>query len=72
MKNRIVQVCNFSAIVVFLLCLLAGIWVLSVTRFKANEDGIFTGIGLYFLGKAFFVGPMLLIASNTLKTTQPN
>ena len=72
MKNRIVQICNFSAIVAFLLCLLAGIWILSATGFKSNEDGIFTGIGLYFLGKTFFVGPILLLASNTLMTTQPN
>jgi hypothetical protein len=25
-----------------------------------------TGIGLYFIGKAFFVGPMLLVAAERL------
>lgn len=46
------------------LCLLAGIWVLSIVGFETSKDNaISTGIGIYFIGKAFFVGPLLIITS---------
>ena len=50
-----------SAVLAFLLCLVGGLWIL----FHANgkDDAVWMGIGLYFVGKAFFVGPMLLVAA---------
>ncbi|MEM2368646.1 MAG: hypothetical protein QXQ50_10485, partial [Candidatus Bathyarchaeia archaeon] len=46
-----------SGILAFLLCFGAGIWVLSSTGFTN------IGLGLYFIGKAFFVGPLLIICA---------
>ena len=48
----------YSAILAFVLCLAAGLWLLIFSGFDTS-DPIATGIGLYFVGKAFFVGPML-------------
>jgi hypothetical protein len=54
------------AITAFIFCLGAGFWILTKTGFDHGNDAIATGIGLYFIGKAFFVGPMLLIAARKL------
>ena len=53
----------FTAIISFIFCLVAGIWILTETGFDHGNDATSTAIGLYFIGKAFFVGPMLYIAS---------
>ena len=45
-------------------CLLGGVWILAKVGFDAKNDVTSTGIGLYFVGKAFFVGPMLWIAAD--------
>jgi hypothetical protein len=51
----------------FLFCLVGGVWILTTTGFKPKgDDAVWTGIGLYFIGKAFFVGPMLLVAAGQL------
>ncbi len=52
-------VCGIIASIV---CLAAGIWILRYTGFK-KDDVLATGIGIYFVGKAFFVGPMLIITA---------
>jgi hypothetical protein len=44
------------------LCFAGGLWILIYGGFD-RDDPIGTGIGLYFLGKAFFVGPTLLLLS---------
>lgn len=54
------------AILAFVFCLAAGLWILTKTGFDRGNDAISAGIGLYFIGKAFFVGPMLLIAARKL------
>jgi len=54
------------ATVAFVFCLAAGLWILTKTGFNHGDDAIPTGVGLYFIGKAFFVGPMLLIAARKL------
>ena len=38
-----------------------GLWVLGRTGLDHGNEAVSTGISLYFIGKAFFVGPMLLI-----------
>lgn len=55
-----------AAVVAFLLCLIAGLWILFNVGFKSRGDAVWTGIGLYFVAKAFFVGPMLLVAAEQL------
>jgi len=55
-----------AAILASLFCLVAGLWILCQVGFKFKDDAVWTGIGLYFVGKAFFVGPMLLIAAEQL------
>jgi hypothetical protein len=47
----------------FAFCLLGGLWILRRACFGSKNDIVDTGIGFYFVGKAFFVGPMLLLAA---------
>lgn len=58
--------CAACAAVAFVFCLGAGLWILTKTGFDRGNDAVAAGIGLYFIGKAFFVGPMLLIAARKL------
>ena len=56
-----------AAVVAFLFCLIGGLWILCHVGFKSSDDNaVWTGLGLYFVGKAFFVGPMLLVAAEHL------
>jgi hypothetical protein len=52
-----------AAVISFVLCLGAGLWILTKTGLTRGNDVVSVGLGLYFVGKAFFVGPMLLLAS---------
>lgn len=52
-----------AAAVSFLACLSGGVWLLAAEGFVTGDGAISTAIGLYFVGKAFFVGPMLLAAA---------
>ena len=52
-----------SGLLAFALCLAGGLWILSKVGFNHGDDVMSTGIGLYFIGKAFFVGPMLILAA---------
>lgn len=45
-----------SGILAFILCLAAGLIVIIT-----SPGWLWVGIGLYFIGQAFFVGPMLII-----------
>jgi len=54
---------GLCALLAFALCFGAGLWILTKTGLDHGNDAVSTGIGLYFLGKAFFVGPMLAIAA---------
>jgi len=63
MKEKIRRAGIVSAGIAFLFCLSGGLWILTKAGFDHGDDAISTAIGLYFIGKAFFVGPMLLIAS---------
>ena len=59
---------KLSGVLSFVLCLAAGLWVLASVGFDTNgDDGVWTGMGLYFVGKAFFVGPMLILAARQLE-----
>ncbi len=54
----------WAAALSFLLCIAGGLWILTSVGFKHDgDDAVWTGLGLYFMGKAFFVGPMLLLAA---------
>lgn len=63
MAKEINKLWLFSSIMAFVLCLTGGIWILANIGFDFNDDATSTGIGLYFIGKAFFVGPMLYITA---------
>lgn len=47
-------------------CLLGGLWILLQVDFSKSDDMLAKAIGFYFVGKAFFVGPMLLAANRHL------
>ena len=57
-------VARIAAILAFVFCLAGGAWIL--THAKDKDDAVWIGLGLYFVGKAFFVGPMLLVAAEQL------
>ena len=61
---------KIAAILAFVFCFVGGlIVILSAFGILFNEEGfIWAGVGLYFIGKSFFVGPMLLIASRAVQT----
>lgn len=63
MKSIIQKTGYIAAVISFILCCGAGLWILSKTGLNRGNDVVAAGIGLYFIGKAFFVGPMLLLVS---------
>ena len=54
---------RIGAVLAFAFCLLGGLWILSRCSFSSKDDVLATAIGFYFVGKAFFVGPMLWLAA---------
>ena len=50
----------------FFFCLVGGLWILKSAKFGEGGDALAIAIGFYFVGKAFFVGPMLLVAAAQL------
>ena len=47
----------------FVFCMGGGLWILTKVGLNHNDDAVSTGLGLYFIGKAFFVGPTLIITA---------
>jgi hypothetical protein len=62
---------RIGAILSFAFCLLGGLWILSRGNFASKDDTLGIAIGFYFVGKAFFVGPMLWLAAGK-HCTEPN
>ena len=56
--RKLIVVC---ALLAFVFCLGGGLWILGKTGLNHGDDAVSAGIGLYFIGKAFFVGPMLIV-----------
>jgi hypothetical protein len=63
MKTNLRILGRIGAVLAFLFCLLGGLWILRDCWLGHKDDALAMGIGLYFVGKAFFVGPMLWLAS---------
>jgi hypothetical protein len=59
---------RIMAALAFLFCLSGGLWIL--VKASGKEDALFVGMGLYFVGKAFFVGPMLWVTAENSKTRE--
>jgi len=55
---------RIGAVLSFLFCITGGIWLLAAAGFNRKDDALSTAIALYFIGKAFFVGPMLWLAAD--------
>jgi len=63
---------RLAAVLSFLFCLAGGLFILIHANYAdARHEPMTVGIGLYFLGKAFFVGPMLLAAAERLAGAGP-
>lgn len=59
---------TIAAAIAFLLCLVGGLVVIcSACGLLDDDQFIWVGMGMYFMGKAFFVGPMLLLASKAVR-----
>lgn len=56
-------VIRIAALLSFSLCLTGGLWILGNVAFSDKGDALGVGLGFYFVGKSFFVGPMLWIAA---------
>jgi len=54
---------RIGAVLAFLFCFTGGVWLLAATGFNHKDDALSTAIALYFIGKSFFVGPMLWLAA---------
>jgi hypothetical protein len=63
---------RIGAGVSFAFCLLGGLWISSRADLGSKNDAVDTGIGLHFVGKAFFVGPMLPLAAEKFCPKQDN
>jgi len=50
-----------SGILAFILCFAGGVIVAVAESVGSSDSALWLGIGLYFIGQAFFVGPMLII-----------
>jgi hypothetical protein len=72
MNTKLKILARLAAGIAFVFCLVAGLYILSKVGFKSNDDAVWTAIGLYFIGKAFFVGPMLLVAAEQLGRARTN
>ena len=59
-----------SAVVAFVFCLSGGLVILNSIGFDLfkKENGLNAGIGLYFIGKAVFVGGMILLTAFGMKS----
>ena len=63
MNDKMRKMSVVCALLAFVFCLGGGLWILSKTGLNFGNDAVSVGIGLYFIGKAFFVGPLLLITA---------
>ena len=52
-----------SGLLAFTCCLAGGLWILTKVGFDYDDNALSTAIGLYFIGKAFFVGPLLILTA---------
>ncbi len=50
-----------AAILAFLFCFFAGLWILINLGIQKGTDAINTGLAFYFIGKSIFVGAALLL-----------
>ncbi len=64
-EKKITRIGAVAGMLTFLFCMAAGVWILVNTQFDPDEP-LAVGIGLYFIGKALFAGPMLIITSMRL------
>ena len=72
MKRNLQVIGRLGAVMAFLFCLLAGLWILSAVGLRNDDDmaAVWSAFGLYFMGKAFFVGPMLWIVAGKISTRE--
>jgi hypothetical protein len=61
-EKKIARIAAIAGMLAFLFCLAAGVWILANTQFDPSEP-LAVSIGLYFVGKALFAGPMLIITA---------
>ncbi|HLE46916.1 MAG TPA: hypothetical protein VI818_01365 [Candidatus Thermoplasmatota archaeon] len=62
--GRVFLVGSVFGVVASVACAGAGFWLLNETEWGRDSEGVvWSALGVYFLGKAFFVGPMLAITA---------
>lgn len=54
---------RLGAVLSFSFCLFGGAWLLKACSLDHKDDALSIAIGFYFVGKAFFVGPMLWLVA---------
>ena len=66
MKTKLKLIGRVGAVLAFLFCLIGGGMIVIIFAQDKGTDKSYMfwmGFGLYFVGKAFFVGPMLWLAT---------
>ena len=66
MNTKLKLIGRVGAVFAFLFCLIGGGMIVILTAQDQGADTfylVWMGFGLYFVGKAFFVGPMLWLAT---------
>jgi hypothetical protein len=67
-RRHLKTLARIAAVLAHLFCLGGGVWLLATDGGGFDsDDPLGTGLGLYFIGKSFFVGPMLWIAAELLE-----
>jgi hypothetical protein len=71
MKSKLKVIGRLSAVLASLFCITAGGMIIKVAGFgrgPANDNMVVIamGVGLYFIGKGFFIGPMLWLATEQI------
>lgn len=62
-------IARIAAVLSFLFCFGAGTWLVAKAGFSSKDDVLSCAIGLYFIGKSFFVGPTLWLAADKCCST---
>jgi hypothetical protein len=61
--NTMKTLARIAAFLASSFCMLGGLWTLNRFDFASRENTLSSATGLFFIGIAFFVGPMLWLAA---------
>ena len=70
MKSKLTLIGRLGAVLASLFCIVGGLVIIRIAAYgRGGGDGssfVAMGFGLYFIGKGFFVGPMLWLVTEQI------